>query len=57
MSAINPVQSMRAAVWHGRNDIRVEDVPLPVAPPNWAPLHDAIGVSVPRKMPESLVSV
>ena len=21
MSAINPVQSMRAAVWHGRNDV------------------------------------
>ncbi len=25
--------SMRAAVWHGRNDIRVENVPLPGDPP------------------------
>lgn len=25
--------TMRAAVWHGRQDIRVEDVPLPAAPP------------------------
>ena len=34
MSLINtPPRSMRAAVWHGRHDIRVEDVPLPVAPP------------------------
>ena len=31
--SITPTRSMRAAVWHGRNDIRVEDVPLPVAPP------------------------
>ncbi|PMV19686.1 butanediol dehydrogenase [Pseudomonas sp. FW305-3-2-15-A-LB2] len=29
----NSQRSMRAAVWHGRNDIRVEDVPLPVSPP------------------------
>jgi (R,R)-butanediol dehydrogenase/meso-butanediol dehydrogenase/diacetyl reductase len=29
----NPVRSMRAAVWHGRNDIRVEDVPRPILPP------------------------
>lgn len=27
---------MRAAVWHGRNDIRVEQVPLPADPaPGW----------------------
>lgn len=25
--------AMRAAVWHGRHDIRVEDVPLPAEPP------------------------
>src|SRR5450830_812292 len=31
--SINPQRSMRAAVWHGRNDIRVEDVPLPISPP------------------------
>lgn len=31
--SIKPTRSMRAAVWHGRNDIRVEDVPLPVSPP------------------------
>ncbi|XXE14156.1 2,3-butanediol dehydrogenase [Pseudomonas sp. Z1-14] len=31
--SIKPTRSMRAAVWHGRNDIRVEDVPLPVPPP------------------------
>ena len=31
--SLKPVPSMRAAVWHGRHDIRVEDVPLPDAPP------------------------
>ncbi len=31
--SINPQSSMRAAVWHGRHDIRVEDVPLPISPP------------------------
>lgn len=32
--------SMRAAVWHGRNDIRVEDVPLPGDPaPGWVQIR------------------
>jgi len=53
---------MRAAVWHGKKDIRVENVPLPAAPqPGWvqikvawcgicgSDLHEYIaGVSLPR---------
>jgi (R,R)-butanediol dehydrogenase / meso-butanediol dehydrogenase / diacetyl reductase len=32
--------SMRAAVWHGRHDIRVEDVPLPSDPPaDWVQIR------------------
>lgn len=31
--SIDPTRRMRAAVWHGRHDIRVEDVPLHVSPP------------------------
>ncbi|KVC47868.1 butanediol dehydrogenase [Burkholderia ubonensis] len=32
-SPANTRETMRAAVWHGRHDIRVETVPLPSAPP------------------------
>lgn len=32
--------TMRAAVWHGRQDIRVEDVPLPAdPPPGWVQIR------------------
>jgi len=33
---MSQANSMKAAVWHGRRDIRLEDVPLPAAPqPGW----------------------
>ncbi|MBB3222641.1 (R,R)-butanediol dehydrogenase/meso-butanediol dehydrogenase/diacetyl reductase [Massilia umbonata] len=33
-------RTMRAAVWHGRHDIRVEAVPLPPPPPEgWVQIH------------------
>lgn len=33
-------ETMRAAVWHGRHDIRVEDVPLPAdPPPGWVQIR------------------
>ncbi|MFC6672233.1 2,3-butanediol dehydrogenase [Marinobacterium aestuariivivens] len=33
---MSQAHSMKAAVWHGRRDIRLEDVPLPAAPgPGW----------------------
>ena len=39
-TALKSTASMRAAVWHGRNDIRVEDVPLPSEPPaDWVQIR------------------
>ncbi|MBU3055207.1 MAG: 2,3-butanediol dehydrogenase [Pseudomonas indica] len=40
MTASIDTASMRAAVWHGRNDIRVENVPLPGdPPPGWVQIR------------------
>lgn len=37
---MNQATSMKAAVWHGRRDIRLEHVPLPPAPePGWVQIR------------------
>lgn len=39
-STVPNTPTMRAAVWHGRHDIRVQDVPLPGdPPPGWVQIH------------------